>query len=63
MIDAYDLWAAHDAEQEAELLKLPECDYCGSKIQDDHFFLINDESICEGCLNDNFRKAVDDYVQ
>ncbi len=62
MTDVYDLWAAHDAELEAELQKLPECDYCGCKIQDDHFFLINDEIICEECLNDNFRKEVDDYV-
>lgn len=62
MTDVYDLCVAHDSEQEAELQKLPECEYCGHKIQDDHFFLINDEAICEDCLNDNFRRAVDDYV-
>lgn len=63
MIDVYDLWAAHDAEQEAELQKLPECECCGHHVQSDFYYLINDEVICEECLNQHFRKAVDDYVR
>lgn len=56
----FDRW---DAEQEAELEKLPVCSYCDLPIQDEYFYEINDEVICEECLNQNFRKSVDDYVE
>lgn len=62
MLDAYDLWAAHDAEQEAELQKLPVCSECDEAIQEDFFFEINDEPICPTCMNQNHRKWVEDYV-
>lgn len=54
---------AHDAELERKLERLPECDYCGEAITDDYYFEINDDVICEGCLNGHYRKAVEDYVQ
>ena len=44
------------AEQEEWLDKRPECTYCGSRIQDEFLYCINDEIICEDCLNDHFRK-------
>ena len=50
------------AEQEEALDKLPRCEYCNKPIDDDYLFEINDEVICEGCLNKHFRKGVDDYV-
>ena len=59
--DNYERWKQHDAEKQAELDKLPVCEYCGERIQDDYYFEINDECICEDCLNDNFRKSVEDY--
>lgn len=62
MMDNYSLWETHDAEKEKRLDKLPECTYCGSKIQDEFLYCINDEVICNDCLNDHFRKDVDDYV-
>jgi formylmethanofuran dehydrogenase subunit E len=61
--DNYDLWEEHEAEQSRQLDKMPECSYCGEKIQDDFCYEINDEIICEECLNTIFRKAVDDLVQ
>lgn len=51
-----------DAEQQAKLDKLPVCADCGEHIQEDHFFLINDEPICPDCLDSNYRKPVEDYV-
>lgn len=54
---------AHDADLQAELDKLPVCSYCNQPIQDDYYFDINDEIICEDCLKENFRKRVDDYVE
>lgn len=62
MMDAYEMWEAHDTEQERKLDKLPECSCCGEKIQDDYLYEINDEYICEECLKDNFRKSVDSVV-
>lgn len=49
----------HDAEQQAKLDKLPRCSICDVPIQDDYYYEINDECICEECLNDNFRKDVE----
>jgi formylmethanofuran dehydrogenase subunit E len=49
-------FARHDREQTKRLEQLPKCDYCHKPIQDEHYFEINGDVICEGCLNDNFRK-------
>lgn len=62
MIDNYKLWEMHDAEQERQLQQLPVCSCCGEHIQDDYFYQINDENICVHCLNEYYRKDVDDYV-
>lgn len=48
----------HEREQERLAAKLPTCDYCGKSI-DDHYFNINGDIICGGCLNDNFKVAVE----
>lgn len=53
----------HDAEQQAELDKLPVCADCGEPVQDDHYYLINDEVICPDCLDSNYRKDIEDYVE
>lgn len=47
-----------EKQQEEMAEDLPECDYCGRKI-DDHFFNINGDIICEDCLNANFRETVE----
>lgn len=57
--DNYDMWARHDAEQEAELQKLPKCDKCGKPIQDEYYYDIEGECICEKCLNKHYRKSVE----
>jgi formylmethanofuran dehydrogenase subunit E len=51
----------HDAEQQAKLDKLPLCEYCEEPIQSDYYYEIGNECICEDCLNDNFRKEVEEY--
>ena len=51
-----------DARKEREIEMLPVCCECDEIIQDDYLYEINDEVICEECLNDNFRKSVEDYV-
>lgn len=60
--DNYDLWEAHERELERELERFPFCEICGNPIQDEHLYLINDEFICQECLERDFRKKVEDYV-
>ena len=53
----------YDEEQTTQLQKLPVCSYCDEPIQDDYLYEFNDELICESCINEIFRKPVDDYVE
>ncbi len=53
----------YDADQQAKLDKLPKCSDCGKSIQDEHFYLINDEAICQNCLDSNYRKDIEDYIE
>lgn len=61
--DNYDVFAAHDREKERRLSNLPKCEYCGNTIQDEYFYIINDENICEDCMKSEFRKSVEDYIE
>ena len=56
-------FARYDAEQQRELDRLPVCVECDEPIQDDVYFEINGECLCERCLIENHRKAVEDYVE
>lgn len=60
--DNYDRWERHDAEQESELEFLPVCSICEQKIQGEYLYEINDEIICPHCMNEHFRKDVEDFV-
>lgn len=57
MPDNYDMWARHDAEQEARLAELPRCSECDEPIQDDFAYYINDEWVCDSCM-EQYRKEV-----
>lgn len=53
----------HDREQQRKLDRLPKCDICGEPIQDDTFIDYNGEYICEGCLDTEFRKRTENYIE
>lgn len=59
--DNYDAWARHDAEQEAALELLPVCCECGERIQAETCFEINDEIVCEECM-EHYRKFTTDLM-
>lgn len=59
--DNYDQWVAHETEQEKLLEKLPVCRHCGEPIQDDHYFYIEGIIYCEDCMNEKFRRDIEDY--
>lgn len=56
--DNYDQWAKHDAEQERMLDRLPVCDHCRKRIDDDYYWDIEGTLYCEKCLNKEFRREV-----
>jgi hypothetical protein len=51
-------FARRDRYQERLLAQLPVCEICDNPIQADHYYEINGDVICPGCL-DYFRKDVD----
>lgn len=61
--DLVDCFNEYDAKKQREFERLPKCEYCGETIADEFFFDLDGDIICESCLNDNFRKAVEDYVE
>lgn len=56
-------FARHDAEQKQWLKSRPVCSECGEPIQDEHCYEVNDELICEECMERNHRKYVEDYIE
>ncbi len=56
MLDVYDLWKSQDIKKERWRARLPQCEYCGEHIQDEFYFEINGEYLCEKCVNEQFRK-------
>ena len=66
MLDNYDLFEMHDAEQEAWLRTLPVCEYCDEPIQDEYLYEIDGEYVCEECLreymNEHYRKSVEEVI-
>lgn len=57
--DNYEAWEIHEANRERALAKLPVCDNCERPIQDEHYYYINGENICEACLRRNYRREVE----
>ena len=53
----------HDAEQNRKLNLLPRCSYCDKRIQDDYLYDLDGDIYCEKCMNKQFRRQVDDYVE
>jgi len=58
--DNYDVWLSHEEHLEAELAKRPVCHYCEDHIQEEFYYEINGEIICEHCLDLLFKKEVID---
>lgn len=61
--DNYDKWASHDAEQEKQLNRLPECANCGESITADHFFEIEGVQVCPDCMDSDYRRNTDEYIE
>lgn len=55
-------YESYSNEMEEEIEKCPVCDICNEHIQDDYYFEINGDIICESCMVDYFRKNTEDFV-
>lgn len=60
--DNYSQWESYDREQTQQLERQPRCSICEQHIQEDFLYVINDEPVCEECLERDFRRCVEDYV-
>lgn len=53
----------YDAECEEELERLPMCEACGERIQDDYLYDIDGYILCEECMNDIYRHSTENYME
>lgn len=51
----------HDRDQQQQLEQLPVCDECGERIQDDMYFDIDGEILCEDCMIRRYSRRTEDY--
>ena len=61
--DYNDLHREYEARLDRELRKRPICGDCEEPIQGEVCFAICGKLICPGCLNDNYRKNTEDYME
>ena len=47
------------ADREA---KLPYCEKCGEPIDDDIYFEIDNEILCEKCMHDRYARSTEDWL-
>ena len=48
MMDNYDLYMAHERDQERWLRSRPVCPACGEPIQEDYYIELDDGNLCQG---------------
>lgn len=50
-----------DRQQEESLKKLPICVKCRRRIQDDDYYDVDGEILCEDHMKQRYRRSVEDY--
>ena len=63
VIDNYDLWEAHDREQERQLARLPKCCCCGEPIQQEEAVCIDEDYYCEECEDEAWERLRNDNLK
>ena len=53
--DPLDDFNRRDAEEAAWLKSLPHCEDCGEPIQDEYYYNLDGEILCEDCMKDRYR--------
>ena len=60
--DPYRDFEMYEAEKERWLRSQPVCSHCGEHIQDENCYVVNDEIICEDCMEKHFKKRTEDLA-
>ena len=58
-LDDFDRYDMARAQYEA---KLPQCEKCGKTIQDELYFFVNNEILCEDCMIDEYGRSTQDFL-
>lgn len=55
----------YDMEQERKRARLPVCDNrkCRRQIDDDYYFEIDGDILCEKCMINRYRKNTEDFIE
>lgn len=53
----------YDMEQTRAEARLPLCEKCGKRIQDDEYFEIDSEILCRKCMEDKYMKYTNDFIE
>lgn len=61
--DIYDMWCAHQDEEEEFEERLPVCCCCDNPINDDFLYEIDGDLYCEECMKDEFRRLTEDFME
>lgn len=62
MIDNYKAWEYAERERERQLLQLPVCEECGERIQDEDYYDVDGEILCEKCMRRKYRRKTEDLL-
>ena len=63
--DNYDIWNAHDIENERKRARLPVCDNrkCRRQIDGEYYWEIEGDILCEKCAVLRYRKYTEDFIE
>jgi formylmethanofuran dehydrogenase subunit E len=42
--------------------RLPQCEDCGKPINDDIYFEVDNEILCEKCMHDRYGRSTEDWL-
>lgn len=59
-LDDYDRYDRMMAAKEA---RLPICDKCHQRINEDRYFYIDGEILCEDCMHDEYGRSTEDWLR
>ena len=62
MIDNYNVWEYAERERERRLAMLPTCEKCNESIQDEDYYDVDGEILCEACMKRKYRKFTEDLI-
>jgi formylmethanofuran dehydrogenase subunit E len=62
VIDNYKAWEYAERERERRLARLPVCEDCHERIQDEDYYDVDGELLCENCMKKRYRRFTEDLV-